>query len=364
MHNTLTVIGQKFRLVGEIYSYQTITIGNINSTFKVTYRRPDETLKSYLFQKVNIHVFKNPVQIMENIDRVTTHIREKYPNQITLHFHHTDEGLNYFVHDNDSFWRVVNFVDSVTFNTCDDVKVIESTGKAFGAFQTQLSDFESAQLYQTIPDFHNTKKRLDTLFAHIESNPCGRVREVKKEIEYIASVREKAAELSVRYANGEIPQRVTHNDTKCNNVLFDKKTKEPIVVIDLDTIMPGMSMYDFGDAVRFIANTAIEDEPDVSKVFFDTAKFRAFAKGFISETHKSLKPVEIENLVKATFSITIELASRFLDDYITGDNYFRCVYPKHNLVRTRCQLQLAKDIERKWDELEWIIKDIIENLEA
>ena len=364
MLNTLNTIGQKFRLVGEIYSFEAITMGNINATYKVTYKNPDETLKSYLFQRVNIHVFKNPVQIMENIDHVTTFIREKNPNQIALHFHHTDEGLNYFIYDENAFWRVVNFVDSVTFNTCDDIRVIEATGKAFGTFQTQLSDFDGTVLYETIPDFHNTKKRLDTLFEHIEADSCGRVREVKKEIEYIASVREKAAELSVMYANGEIPKRVTHNDTKCNNVLFDKKTKEPIVVIDLDTIMPGMSMYDFGDAVRFIANTSTEDEPHLSKVSFDTEKFAAFAKGFISETHKSLKPVEIENLVKATFSITIELAARFLDDYITGDKYFRCTYPKHNLVRTRCQLQLAKDIERKWDELELIIKNIIENLEA
>ena len=185
---------------------------------------------------------------------------------------------------------------------------------------------------------------------------------VQNEIAYISSVREKAGQLSVQFARGDIPKRVTHNDTKCNNVLFDRTTKEPIVVIDLDTIMPGMSMYDFADAVRFIANTAVEDEPDTSKVYFDTAKFRAFAKGFIGEIHHSLEPIEIQNLVKATFSITIELASRFLDDYITGDNYFRCTYPKHNLVRARCQLKLAEDIERKWNELEWIVKDVIGKL--
>lgn len=359
MFELLTEIGQKFRLPGEIYSYDTITMGNINSTYKVTYTQSDSSLKSYLFQRVNTNVFKNPVEIMENIDRVTTFIRSKYPDQVTLHFHHTDEGLNYYLYEKDAFWRVVNYVDSVTFNASDDLGVIEATGKAFGNFQTQLSDFDGSLLYETIPDFHNTKKRLDTFFAHVAEDQCGRVAEVRKEIEYISSVREKAAELSVQFANGEIPKRVTHNDTKCNNVLFDRVTKEPIVVIDLDTIMPGMSMYDFADAVRFIANTAVEDEPDTSKVFFDTAKFRAFARGFIGETHESLEPVEIKNLVKAAFSITIELASRFLDDYITGDKYFKCTYPKHNLVRTRCQLKLAEDIERKWDELEWIVSDVI-----
>lgn len=362
MNLVLKKVGEKFRLTGEMYSYEAITMGNINSTYKVTYMQSDNTLKAFLFQKVNTHVFKNPVEIMENIDKVTTHIREKYPDQITLHYHHTAEGLNYYMPESDAFWRVVNYVDSVTFNASDDLKVIESTGKAFGFFQTQLSDLDGEKLHETIPDFHNTKKRLDTLLAHAEEDICGRCESVKKEIDYIKSVYYKAAELSIKFENGEIPKRVTHNDTKCNNVLFDRKTKDPIVVIDLDTIMPGMSMYDFADAVRFIANTAVEDEPDTSKVFFDTAKFRAFAKGFIGQTHQSLEPVEINNLVKATFAITIELASRFLDDYITGDKYFKCNYEKHNLVRTRCQLKLAEDIEKKWDELEWIVSDVIQTL--
>lgn len=361
MFEEIKSVGEKFRLPGELYSYSVITMGNINSTYKVTYSRGDN-LKSYLFQKVNTHVFKNPVEIMENIDRVTTYIREKYPEQTTLHFHHTGDGINYYISDEDSFWRVINYVDSVTMNSSDDLVVIEATGKAFGNFQTQLSDFDGSLLHETIPDFHNTKKRLDTLFAHIEEDPCHRVGQVGEEIQYIASVREKASELSVQFANGEICKRVTHNDTKANNVLFDKDTKEPIVVIDLDTIMPGMSMYDFGDAVRFIANATVEDEPDMTKVFFDMDKFRAFARGFIRETKGALTDLEMNSLVKATFSITIELASRFLDDYLTGDQYFRCEYPKHNLVRARCQLQLAKDIERKYQELEKIIHEVMEQL--
>ncbi|MBQ3075363.1 MAG: phosphotransferase, partial [Clostridia bacterium] len=225
MYSILNQIGQKFKIQGELYSYDTITMGNINSTYKVTYMNADNTLKSYLFQRVNTHVFKNPVEIMTNIDRVTTFIRNKYPEQVTLHFHHTDEGLNYYESDDSSFWRVVNYVDSITFNASEDLHVIEATGKAFGNFQTQLSDFDGSTLFETIPDFHNTKKRLDTLFSHVADDPCGRVSEVRKEIEYIASVREQASELSVQFANGEIPKRVTHNDTKCNNVLFDRVTK-------------------------------------------------------------------------------------------------------------------------------------------
>ena len=300
---------------------------------------------------------------MKNIDQVTSYIREKYPEQLALHFHHTEDGVNYFISDEDSFWRVMNYVDSLTLDTTDDLAVIEATGKAFGNFQAQLADFDGSVLYETIPDFHNTRKRLDTLFEDVKKDLCNRVHEVPDEIAYISFVSDKAAELSVRFAKGELPRRVTHNDTKANNVLFDKVTKEPLVVIDLDTIMPGMSMYDFGDAVRFIANTSAEDEPDTSKVFFDTGKFRAFAKGFIRETKDLLTEAELQNLVKASFSITVEQASRFLDDYLTGDHYFRYEYPKHNLVRARCQLQLAKDIEKKWSELEWIIQDVIEQLE-
>lgn len=360
MLNTLKEIGQKFCLPGELHSYETITIGNINATHKVNYALPDGSLCTYLFQRVNTHVFKNPVAIMENIDRVTTFLREKYPHQTTLQFYRTEDGRNYCFQGETAFWRVVNYIDSVTFDASEDLNIIRAAGKAFGAFQAQLSDFDGSVLHETIPDFHNTKKRLDTLFDHAQEDPCGRAEEVREELAYLASVRELAADLSVQYAAGRIPKRVTHNDTKCNNVLFDKATREPIVVIDLDTIMPGMSMYDFADAVRFIANTAVEDEPDTAKVSFDTAKFRAFAQGFIGETYQSLESIEIDNLVKATFAITIELAARFLDDYLTGDRYFRCTCDKHNLIRTRCQLQLAKDMMCKQDELERIVRDVLQ----
>lgn len=352
-------IGAAFRLAGELAAVDTITNGNINTTLRVTYTQPDGSPKSYIFQRINTVVFSNPVQIMQNIDLVTSHIRAKYPDEPSLHFHHTAEGKNYLFDDENAFWRVMNFVDSITFDTCDDPAVIEATGKAFGRFQNQLADFDGAQLFETIPDFHNTKKRLDTLFSHIAEDPCGRVQSVQDEIAYLTSVREQAGALSVRYANGEFPVRVTHNDTKSNNVLFDRETHMPIVVIDLDTVMPGMAMYDFADAVRFIANTAAEDEPDLAKVHFDPEKFRAFCKGFLGEVGKSLTKAETESLVLAAFSITIELASRFLDDYITGDKYFKTLYPEHNLVRTKCQLALAKDIMRQKDALEQIVAETL-----
>lgn len=356
MLETLKQVGTKFRLPGTIYAYDTITIGKINSTYKVTYQSDKYDLKSYLFQKVNTNVFRNPVELMANIDCVTSYIREKYPNQITLNFHHTEDGHNYYICEYGYFWRVSNYIDSITFDSTDDLEIIAAAGEAFGHFQMQLSGFDGSTLYETIQNFHNTKKRLDTLFADAEKDIAGRRAEVEDELEYIRSVRDEAAELSVRFANGEFPTRVTHNDTKANNVLFDRVTKRPIIVIDLDTVMPGMAMYDFGDAVRSIASTAVKDEPDLSKVFLDTTKFRAFAEGFIKEVKGVLTADEIDSLVQATFSVTVELASRYLDDYLNGDTYFKCNYPAQNLVRARCQLQLAKDILRKKDELQRIVQ--------
>ena len=360
LYNTLNKMGKEFRLKGSFYAYDAIQTGNINSTYKVTFKEESGKLKSYIFQKINSVVFKKPEEIMENIDRVTSHIRNKYPDELCLHFHHTEEGKNYTYDEDGSFWRVMNYVDSITFDSCDNLAIISATGEAFGCFLLKLSDFDGSVLHETIPDFHNTRKRLDTLFDDIAKDEYGRTDECTEEIEYISSVRYKAGKLSDKYNNGDFPIRVTHNDTKSNNVLFDKITKRPLVVIDLDTVMPGMAMYDFADAVRFICNTSVEDEPDIRRVYFDTSKFRAFCKGFLGAVKNFLTKEEIDSLVLATFSITIELASRFLDDYITGDKYFKVNYPGHNLVRTRCQLQLAKDIMRKYDELSWIVEDTIE----
>ena len=351
-------IGDEFRLPGTVVNVDTVSRGNINYTYCVTYENKGRK-KSYMFQRVNTFVFKDPVLIMENIDKVTSHILNANTGKAALHFHHTKDGSNFIFDDDGSFWRVMNMVKSVTFDTCDDLDVIRNTGEAFGRFQMQLSDFDASLLHETIPDFHNTKKRLDTLFADVDADPCDRAALAKDEIDYIASVRERAGELSVRYESGEFPIRVTHNDTKANNVLFDPKTKKSLVVIDLDTVMPGMAMYDFGDAVRFIANTAEEDEKDVTKVSFDTEKFRAFCEGYVGQVWDALTPPEIDALVPACFAITIELASRFLDDYLTGDKYFKVTYPEHNIVRTRCQLALAKDIDRKSDELAAIVRETV-----
>lgn len=354
----LAEVGKKFRLDGEISGYRVIIAGNINSTYCVYYKNGDEE-KKYIFQKINTYVFKEPINIMENIERVTSYIRERANGRVALHFHHTENGDNYVIDGDSGFWRVMNCIDAVTFDVCEDLVVIENTGRAFGEFQVQLADFDGSCLHETIPDFHNTVKRLNTLFLHVEQDPCGRVKEAREEIDWIASVRELAGELWTRYESGEFPIRVTHNDTKSNNVLFDRETLRPLVVVDLDTVMPGMAMYDFGDAVRFIANTAAEDEADLSKVSFDPEKYRAFCRGYFGAVGNALTEAEIQSMTLGAFSITVELASRFLDDYLTGDAYFKTLYEGHNLVRTRCQIHLAKDILAKTDMLQAIVKETV-----
>lgn len=335
--NQLKSICRVFGLEGDFIDYETITIGNINNTYKVTYHNPDGREKFYILQKINKYVFKDPVKIMSNIDLVTTHIRNKNTGKPSLHFHHTQKQDNYFENSDNCFWRLCNYIDSVTYDVCYDPMILRRAGQAFGEFQMQLSDFDASKLYETIPDFHNTKKRLEKLFADADEDSYGRTSSVRPEIGYIRSMCGAVCALSDMLERGEIPLRVTHNDTKINNVLFDKDTNEPLTVVDLDTVMPGLAMHDFGDAVRSSANTAAEDESDLTKVSLDLDLFRSFTQGFISQTAGSLGNKEINNMALGALTITIELASRFLDDYITGDKYFKVEYDEHNIARTRCQ---------------------------
>lgn len=357
-----------FGVPGEFEAFETVVMGNINNTYKVSYRLPDGGAKSYIVQKVNMYVFRKPRQIMNNIDLITTHIKDKNAAEgITdtrsfMHFYHTHNGTkrkNFFVDTDHGFWRISKYIeDSVTYDVCDSLFVLEEAGAAFGKFQHSLADFDAQTLYETIPNFHNTKKRMADFEVHLREDSCDRVESVSEETEYLLSVKDRACALTEMLEAGELPLRVTHNDTKINNVLFDKDTNRALVVIDLDTVMPGLVAHDFGDAVRFAANTAAEDEADLSKVSFDLEKYKAFAKGFIPRIRDALTEAELKTLALGAFTMTVELAERFLDDYITGDNYFKINYPEHNIVRARCQIALAKDIERKFDEMQRIVEDI------
>ena len=355
-------ISEIFGLGPNIKSVDIITNGNINTTYDVTVTVDGED-KRFVFQKINIFVFKNPKRIMQNIEKITTHISQKLEAEgksrdNVMHFVHTPTGKNYFI-DDQSFWRISEYVsNSETFNSCEDLEKLKTAGKAFGDFQNMLADFDATGLFETIPNFHNTRSRIAVLMRHVNEDPCGRVSDVEAEIAKIAQYKPLAIRLNELVDSAELPLRVTHNDTKINNVLFDKTTGEAKTVIDLDTVMPGLVAHDFGDAVRFAANTAAEDEADLSKVSLDLDRFRAFAEGFIGAVSSSLIPLEIKTLALGAFTMTVELAVRFLDDYICGDQYFKTLYRGHNLVRTRCQLKLAESMLDNMGAMNKIISDI------
>ena len=356
----LLQVGEVFRIPGPFFSYEEIKMGNVNHTYKVNYIRDDGTgmakIKSYLVQRVNTYAFQHPVELMQNIDKVTEYIHHKFPETKCLHFHHTAERSNYLM-DQDGFWRLSNYVPSVTFNSCDDLNVVRSAGEAFGDFQMVLSDFDASQLYYTIPDFHDTRKRYAKLKADAAEDPCGRVGEVRDCLDWLLSVEDEACRLTDLYNAGELPLRVTHNDTKINNVLFDENTRKALVVIDLDTVMPGLVGHDFGDAIRFAANFVEEDCPEFDRAGVNLNIYWAFAEGFLKETAKTLTGREVETLGASCFALACELATRFLDDYIMGDRYFKIKYPNHNLVRTRCQVALAKDMQKKMNAMNAIVRD-------
>ena len=356
----LQSIGQAFCIPGPFFSYEEIKMGNVNHTYKVNYIRDDGSgmaqIKSYLVQKINTYAFQHPVELMQNIDNVTEHIRREFPEAIGLHFHHTADRKNY-LEDKDGFWRLSNYVPSVTFDTCDDVDVIRSAGEAFGDFQQMLAGFEAEKLFYTIPDFHNTRARYAQLREAVALDPCGRVAEVKEEIDWLLSVEDEACTLTDMEKRGELPLRVTHNDTKINNVLFDRDTFRPLVVIDLDTVMPGLIGHDFGDAIRFAANFVEEDCPQAEKAGLDLNVFWAFTEGFLGKTAATLTENEISTLAQSCFCLACELSTRFLADYILGDKYFNIRRNRHNLERTRCQIALAKDMLRKMDAMGAIVRE-------
>lgn len=357
-------IGKIFHTKGEFIAHEVVNQGNINTTYRLDYRQEDGSVKQYILQKVNTYVFKHPTEIMENIRKVTEHLRSKVRrlNKPALHFYSTIYGENFYVESDRSFWRMENYIDAVGYDTCESLDILRSAGAAFGEFQNQLSDFDASTLFTTIPDFHNTKMRLDTFFAAVKEDAYGRAATVQKEIAFIQAHRALASELTRMQESGAVPLRVTHNDTKINNVLFHRVTGAPQTVIDLDTVMPGLAMHDFGDAVRFAANTAREDEPELSRVSLDLEKYRAFAEGFIGKTADALTANELNTMALGAITITIELGVRFLTDYLTGDKYFKIDYAEHNLDRARCQLRLAEDMLAKRAEMEKIVEEVVQSI--
>lgn len=357
----LKIISDNYFYTGQIIEYTQLNNGHINDTYRVKLAIDENIDGEYIFQRINDYVFKDPIKVMDNIKEITLHMKSKKDEQNCeiITFLDNKDGQNYTC-INGNYWRVCRFVkNSVSYETAENSKVLYSAGYAFGRFQHEFSDLSLDKLYDTIPDFHNTKKRLDTLFEIAALDPLGRTKGVKSELNFFEKYRDSASKLVEMQEKGELPTRVTHNDTKYNNILMHKDTCEPLCVIDLDTVMPGLTMYDFGDAIRFAANTAVEDETDLTKVGLNMEYYEEFAKGFMEAAKGFLTKNEIDNMALGPIVITIELASRFLADHINGDKYFRIHRENHNLDRARCQIKLAQDMLEKYDEMCRIIKECV-----
>ncbi|MDO5444011.1 MAG: aminoglycoside phosphotransferase family protein [Eubacteriales bacterium] len=333
--------------------------GHINRSFLVE----TDAGKRYVLQSLSTQAFHDIPGLMDNTIAVSSYIRNKTGDpRSSLIFVPAADGKYYYLDSNGEYWRSYEFVeDTFSPDAPGTMEDFYNSAVAFGTFQNLLSDFPAETLCETIPDFHNTPDRYRKFHEKIDADPLGRVKEVAEEIRFALEREEDAGRLQRMRESGELPLRVTHNDTKLTNVLFDKETGKPVCVIDLDTVMPGLSALDFGDAIRFGASTGAEDEKDLSKVNIDLDKFRAFAKGFISSC-PALTDAEINALVLGAKTITLEQGVRFLDDYINGDVYYATSYPGQNLYRTRTQFRLVSEMEKHWDELQEIIKETLSEL--
>lgn len=341
-----------------------ITAGLINHTYAVFVN--DEAKPKYVLQQINTNIFKDADGLIENIKGVCDHVRAKVianggdVNREVLTLIPTKDGKNYFYNEEVGTWRLYNFItDATAHQSASRPGILASAAEAFGTYQNLLSDYPAETLHETIPNFHNTVSRYADFMKALEADVAGRVSECGYEIEEIKKHEPLAHVVVDALANGEIPLRVTHNDTKLNNVMIDNNTGKGICVIDLDTVMPGSLLYDFGDSIRFAACNSAEDEEDLSKVYLRLDLFEEYVSGFLKGVGKNITAKEIELLPFSAFLLTYELVLRFLGDYLNGDVYFQTRRNKHNLVRARAQLKLALDIETKLDDMAAIVKKYI-----
>ena len=334
--------------------------GHINDTYCLIEPR-------YILQRINTDIFKHPHELMENIENVTSFLREKIkknggdPQRETLTVIKTVDGKNYYQYDENNVFRMYSFVENTkSIENSKTPEDLYEAGVGFGRFQRMLSDYPADTLHESIKDFHHTPKRVEALKLAIREDKAGRAASVEAEISFALEQAVWADQVVKGIEDGSIPLRVTHNDTKINNILFDQETGKAVCVIDLDTVMPGSMLYDFGDALRMGGSTGAEDETDLSKVWFDETAFEAFAKGYLSEMKDDLTETELELLPFSVKLMTYECGIRFLTDYLNGDTYFKIHREHHNLERARNQFKLVADIAGKEERLSAMIKEIKE----
>lgn len=349
---------QQFAFDGEIIGGGIYGSGHINDTYRLTCRLADGTERFYILQRMNKDIFKNPVELMENVVGVTSFLRKKIiaqggdPNRETLNIIPTRDGGNYWVDEAGEYWRAYVYIDDTfSYDLVSKPDDFYQSALAFGNFQCLLSDYPAETLHETIKGFHDTWARFQVFKKAVEEDACGRAASVQEEIRFMLDREADTRVLGDLQAAGELPLRVTHNDTKLNNVLIDKETGKGLCVIDLDTVMPGLAVNDYGDSIRFGASTAAEDEQDLEKVSCDMGLFEIYTKGFLEACGERLTDKEIEMLPMGAKIMTLECGMRFLTDYLEGDHYFKIHREGHNLDRCRTQFKLVADMEKKWDTM-------------
>ena len=358
--NAIISIAKQFNIEGKIVRCIPFGNGHINNTFLIDCEKNGETYR-YILQSVNTNVFKKPEEVMINILKVTSFLREKAENpEDVMTLITSIDNKAFYIDLQKRFWRMLSFVEnSICLELPETAEDFYQSAVAFGQFQHQLDDFPVEELYETIPDFHNTPKRFNDLLKAIDENIAGRAADIKEDIQFYLDRKDFCSVLYDANKEGKLPFRVTHNDTKINNVMLDAVTRKPKCVIDLDTIMPGFSVTDFGDSIRFGASTAAEDEKDLDKVWLDLELFETYAKGFLEGCGGLLSTEEIMLMPEGAKMMTLECGMRFLTDYLNGDTYFKTSYSEHNLVRARTHIKLVADMEKHWDEMKDIVSRCI-----
>lgn len=355
-------ICQSFCLKGEVTSVQPFGNGHINDTFRVDTVTPHRNHHAYVIQHINKHVFRKPWQVMENMVAVTEHISRKIiesggdVSREVLTIVPAKDGANFVIDEEGNYWRACGLVSGTsTYETGQNPQVMYEAGRAFGQFLAQLDDFPVTQLHETIPDFHNTPKRLQQFTQAVSADLWQRAGGVQEEIQFLLERGNECRDAVHGLASGDLRLRVTHNDTKINNVLMDEQTGKSLCVIDLDTVMTGCVLYDFGDLVRSAAALTQEDEPETDRAGISVEGFEQLAQGYLAKANAILTDFEVDLLVYGAWLITCEQALRFLADYLDGDRYYKVKHPRHNLDRARIQISMVRSIEYHWDELQKII---------
>lgn len=351
----ISKIISNFKFAGDFIDAVPYGFGHINDTYAVTFKNADGSKHRYILQRINSSIFRNPEKLMDNIEKVTQHIKQKLSakgedfSRKTLNIIYTSDGKSLLMYEN-QYWRAYDFIEGAkTYQIVENENHLYNAGKAFGNFQNLLSDFKADTLYEVIPDFHNTRKRYESFIEAVKADKFNRASGVKAEIDFVIERAQETGRIVELIESGKLPVRVTHNDTKFNNVMIDDETGEGICVVDLDTVMPGSSLYDFGDAIRSGTNPADEDEKDLSKVCMDLNFFERYTHGYLDATRDVLWEKEIELLPLGAKLMTLECGMRFLTDHLNGDVYFKIHREAHNLDRCRTQFKMVADMEQKWE---------------